>query len=449
MNIASITFATPSAAPDAAAGAALLGAFGHVLDATLQPAAATAFGPSVVPTPAAAAKPVAAAEAQPIPTIVTPGPEDAVRTIMTDIPPISAELSMAPEQSPLPEPTPAAAQPDAQVALEPVAKPAHYEAKPIPSDSLEPVDADTARPLPAPAIPASQPQAEAVATDIAPPAPAAIEPAAPAEPQPTADAQPQPAAGTPAAMPAPAPHLLTERTAPAAESDGPAAIAAKAATSASAPSAANDAAPATAADSGRSFAAAVAASADVGDNVAPKADGLPSSLLSQALPAQAARPAVAHPYPAQADAAPVIHARPGQIGYEMGVEIARRVSAGREEVTIRLNPIEMGRIEVRMAFDDAGSLRAVVAAESPAALDMLRRDAADLTRALTDAGIRSDAQSFRFDSRSGGDSQAWQRQQSGGEQRAGDGRFASGDTPEGDEPQYRPLRSSGQIDLMA
>ena len=133
----------------------------------------------------------------------------------------------------------------------------------------------------------------------------------------------------------------------------------------------------------------------------------------------------------------------------MGVEIARRVSAGRDEVTIRLNPVEMGRIEVRMSFDDSGSLRAVVAAESPVALDMLRRDAADLTRALTDAGIRSDGQSFRFDSRSGGDGQSWQRQQSGSEQRSGDGRFASPDAPEGDEPQYRPLRSSGQIDLMA
>ena len=132
----------------------------------------------------------------------------------------------------------------------------------------------------------------------------------------------------------------------------------------------------------------------------------------------------------------------------MGVEIARRVLAGGDELTVRLNPIEMGRIEVRFSFDEGGALRAVVAAESVAALEMLRRDSADLGRALSDAGVRADAQSFRFDSRSGnGDAnQFWQRQQQGG----GNSRASSHETA-GNEPDpiYRSLRTSGQIDLMA
>ena len=84
----------------------------------------------------------------------------------------------------------------------------------------------------------------------------------------------------------------------------------------------------------------------------------------------------------------------------MGVEIAKRIASGGEELTIRLAPDNLGKIEVRMSFDEHRSLRAVVAAESSVALEMLRRDTADLNRALTDAGVRTDGQSFRFDGRS-------------------------------------------------
>lgn len=143
-----------------------------------------------------------------------------------------------------------------------------------------------------------------------------------------------------------------------------------------------------------------------------------------------------------------IPARPGQIGNRVGIEIARRVSAGGDELLIRLDPAEMGRVEVRMSFDERGSLRAIVAADSPAALDMLRRESAELGRALNDAGIRSDAQSFRFDSRSGDSQQSWHRSQQGG---ANNGNSQTADASEFDEAEvvHRPLRGSGQVDLMA
>lgn len=143
-----------------------------------------------------------------------------------------------------------------------------------------------------------------------------------------------------------------------------------------------------------------------------------------------------------------IPARSGQIGNRVGIEIARRVSAGGDELLIRLDPAEMGRVEVRMSFDERGSLRAVVAADSPVALDMLRRESAELGRALNDAGIRSDAQSFRFDSRSGDSQQSWHRSQQGG---AGAGNSQTADASDLDEAEvvHRPLRGSGQVDLMA
>lgn len=437
MNIASITFAPPTAAPDAAGGPALLGAFGQVLDATLQPAAAQAL-------PVGATAPILPA--------VAPDGQPAPLATGHDIPHPAVALMAAPEAAPaepapqpaLPEPELAAAEPDAPA---PVKLAEHRAVKPADHPAAEPMAADGAAPAALPSVPALAPKAEPAPIEVATPESAAKEPVALVRPDPIAEAQPEPAIAA-MAVPATAPPAPSLRKSAPAPADAPAAIAAKPATAAAATPVRTDAAAASP-ESGPAFAAAVSAVADGADAVAPKADGLPSSLLSQSLPTHAARPAAAHPYPAQAQAPVVVNARPGQIGREMGVEIARKVSVGRDEMTIRLNPVEMGRIEVRMAFDDGGSLRAVVAAESPAALDMLRRDAADLTRALTDAGIRSDAQSFRFDSRSGGDGQGWQRQHQGGEQRSGDARAAATDAPEGDEPHYRPLRTSGQIDLMA
>lgn len=199
------------------------------------------------------------------------------------------------------------------------------------------------------------------------------------------------------------------------------------------------------------------------DAPAPRTDNAPSPTpANQAPPPPAAArlapiagPQLQHP-PAAHDA--VVNARPGQIGHEMGVEIARHAAAGKDELLVRLNPQEMGRIEVRMSFDDRGSLRAVVTADSSAALDMLRRDAADLNRTLADAGVRADGDSFRFNSRSGGDSGTqtpWQqgRQDSGagghgGRQHQNDG-YAWQKGAEADEPNYRRLYTSGQVDLMA
>jgi len=177
-------------------------------------------------------------------------------------------------------------------------------------------------------------------------------------------------------------------------------------------------------------------------------------LISGVQPSAAAiAPSPSPAAPAAATHQPSVTAQPGRIGHEMGVEIARRVTAGGHELTVRMNPADMGRIEVRMAFDDGGTLRASVAAERPAALDLLRRDSADLHRALSDAGVRADAQSFRFDTRGGSGDQFGQRQgqhqhQQDGGRHNGAHRFYAGD-PAADQPIFRALRTSGRVDLMA
>lgn len=162
-------------------------------------------------------------------------------------------------------------------------------------------------------------------------------------------------------------------------------------------------------------------------------------------PAQATASADPVRAPAPAVAEPVIEARAGHLGQSLGVEIARKVELGEETLRIRLNPVELGRIEVTLAFDDKGSLQATVRTESAQAMDLLRQDAPDLARTLDQAGVRTDAQSFRFENRSGdgGGQQAQQQQQNRGQ-------FASSDDDEAiAEPIYRPIRSDGQVDLLA
>jgi len=154
----------------------------------------------------------------------------------------------------------------------------------------------------------------------------------------------------------------------------------------------------------------------------------------------------APPQPAE----PVAAAVPGRIGHDTGVAIARHIAlGGGETIAIRLDPAEMGRVDVRLSFDDRGTLQAVVAADNPTSLDLLRRESPELVRALAEAGVAADGGSFRFDARSGGGSggQGWQRPTPVA---------ARGDAPDPGLPDeatitaaYRPVRTRGHVDLMA
>lgn len=151
------------------------------------------------------------------------------------------------------------------------------------------------------------------------------------------------------------------------------------------------------------------------------------------------------------DASPVVAARTGTMGRDMGVEIARSVSAGKEQLVVRMDPADMGRINIHMSFDRDGGLRAVVSADNQGTLDLMKREMGDLSRALSDAGVRADSQSFRFDTRSGDGGHPGQR----GQQHAGtSGRQDGANSNDGDaipdqQLAYRALRASGRVDMMA
>jgi flagellar hook-length control protein FliK len=175
-----------------------------------------------------------------------------------------------------------------------------------------------------------------------------------------------------------------------------------------------------------------------------KAEAAPAFTLA-ATPSTIAPATTAAPAPTE----PVIAARAGHVGQALGVEIARKVEAGEDVLRVRLNPDQLGRVEVTLAFDDKGSLQATVRAESAHALELLRQDAPDLARTLDQAGFRTDAQSFRFESRAdtgGGNSQTASQQQQG---RGNQPQHQNGRDDLEPAPAYRALRADGQVDLLA
>ncbi len=186
------------------------------------------------------------------------------------------------------------------------------------------------------------------------------------------------------------------------------------------------------------------ASADQPQANAVSLPGATNSASQQApLGQHPAAPAQAH-IPHQ----PVMPFRADKVAREMGLEIARRMSAGNEELVIRLDPAELGRINIRMAVNEHGHLRAVVAADAPSVLDALRSDISELTRALEQAGVRTDSQSFRFDRGGSGDSGGhWQQryQQQASTRPGGDHASAIAE----DEHAYRPMATNGRINVMA
>lgn len=141
-------------------------------------------------------------------------------------------------------------------------------------------------------------------------------------------------------------------------------------------------------------------------------------------------------------------ARAAAIGEDVGIAIVRHADSGSGDVlVIRLDPAELGKIEVRLRMDEARQLSAEVTADQPATLDLLRRDSDNLTRALNDAGFRADDQSLRFDSRGFGqsDQQAQQGRRIASRAYLNDGDAANAQST----PTPVQVRSSGRVDLVA
>jgi flagellar hook-length control protein FliK len=80
----------------------------------------------------------------------------------------------------------------------------------------------------------------------------------------------------------------------------------------------------------------------------------------------------------------------------LAVEVSARSQSGARQFDIRLDPPELGRVEVRLSIDAAGKASAHLTADQPQTLDLLQKDATVLTRALRDAGLDVSQNSLNF-----------------------------------------------------
>ncbi|HWA90448.1 MAG TPA: flagellar hook-length control protein FliK [Rhizomicrobium sp.] len=139
---------------------------------------------------------------------------------------------------------------------------------------------------------------------------------------------------------------------------------------------------------------------------------------AQAQPQAPAAPAVAQ---VQAPAAPQVAPAPEtpqtqqqQPQPNIGVvaaQIAAKAGQGAKLFEIRLDPPELGRVEVHLAVAHDGKAEATLYADRPETVALLQRDSQNLERALKDAGLELSNSSLNFSLK--------------GEQRQGDGGGAS------------------------
>jgi flagellar hook-length control protein FliK len=106
-----------------------------------------------------------------------------------------------------------------------------------------------------------------------------------------------------------------------------------------------------------------------------------------ALEAPAAVRGVAHGIPAPAVLVPIAG---------LAIEIAARLQAGRNRFEIRLDPPELGRVDVRLDVDREGNVSSRLVVERAETLELLRRDASQLERALQQAGLKTADNSLQF-----------------------------------------------------
>ncbi|AMN44291.1 flagellar hook-length control protein FliK [Rhodoplanes sp. Z2-YC6860] len=78
------------------------------------------------------------------------------------------------------------------------------------------------------------------------------------------------------------------------------------------------------------------------------------------------------------------------------VEIASRAVAGKRQFEIRLDPPELGRVDVKVDIDKNGNATTRLVVDKAETLDLLKRDSQQLERALQQAGLKTSDNGLEF-----------------------------------------------------
>ena len=80
----------------------------------------------------------------------------------------------------------------------------------------------------------------------------------------------------------------------------------------------------------------------------------------------------------------------------LALEIAVSAKNGKSSFEIRLDPADLGRIDVRIDVDGNGQMTSHLTVEKPETLSMLQQDAPQLQRQLSDAGFKTGSDGLQF-----------------------------------------------------
>ncbi|WP_341899214.1 flagellar hook-length control protein FliK [Ferrovibrio terrae] len=83
-------------------------------------------------------------------------------------------------------------------------------------------------------------------------------------------------------------------------------------------------------------------------------------------------------------------------GEQVAVQIKKGVAEGADKISIKLDPGNLGKVEIKLEIGHDGRLMAVISADKPDTLLMLQRDASQLEQSLRDSGLKTDQQSLSF-----------------------------------------------------
>lgn len=109
---------------------------------------------------------------------------------------------------------------------------------------------------------------------------------------------------------------------------------------------------------------------------------------------------------------------------QVGREVIRRFNGGATNFELRLDPADLGRVEVKLEVTRDNKVTAVITADNPQALTELARGARDLEQQLQSAGLQLSENGLSFDLRQGsqgGDSDHRSNSSAHGESNAGAG----------------------------
>jgi flagellar hook-length control protein FliK len=215
-----------------------------------------------------------------------------------------------------------------------------------------------------------------------------------------------------AALAATAPHAApagdasrraggTARTPGATANDETHAAAAAGARAAMTPRAAKaDAAPGSAPAAAAARAAAVTGAVEAAGAVETTPAGAPPPVEPGLAPGAGARPAVAAIGLARGEAtsAPFDEA----VVDEVPARLVRTAEAGGRQLQVRLQPAELGRLDIRLDFDADKGVRIHIRADNDQALELLQRHGHQLERALQQSGFDVGRDAIRYDLDQGG-----------------------------------------------